>query len=308
MDLAIMIEGQMGLHWARWKRIAAAIEELGFAGLYRSDHFTNPNPPDQDSLELWTSLTWLAANTQRLEFGPLVTPFSFRHPVFTARMGKDVDDLSDGRLVLGVGAGWQGREHEMFGFDLLPVKERFDRFEEGVEVVARLLRESDPVDFTGRFYRLREAALLPHPDRQGGPSLLIGGNGRNRTLPLAAKWGQAWNGVFLTAEEFGSRNRRLDDLLKEDARMPPAVHRSLMTNLIFGRDGREVDARLEGRQASAADLRADGRIVGTPDEVIDQLHAYESEGAERVMLQWLDLDDLEGLFTLAETVLPAFSA
>jgi alkanesulfonate monooxygenase SsuD/methylene tetrahydromethanopterin reductase-like flavin-dependent oxidoreductase (luciferase family) len=260
-----------------------------------------------ESLELWTSLTWLASHTSRIEFGPLVTPFSFRHPVFTARMGKDVHALSDGRLILGVGAGWQAREHEMFGFELLPVQARFDRFEEGVEVVARMARESDRVDFEGRFYHLRDAALLPRPDREGGPTLLVGGNGRNRTLPLAAKWGEAWNGVFLTAEDFGSRNRRLDDLLKENDRMPSGVHRSLMTNLIFGRDGRELDSKLEGRQASAAELRADGRIVGTPDEVIDQLHAYESQGAERVMLQWLDLDDLEGISNLAGKVLPEFS-
>src|SRR5512146_2018438 len=110
MEIAIMIEGQNGLNWSRWQRIAAAVEDLGFAGLYRSDHFTNPSPPDIDSLELWVSLTWLASHTRRIEFGPLVSPFSFRHPVFTARMGSMVDDLSQGRLTLGVGAGWQERE------------------------------------------------------------------------------------------------------------------------------------------------------------------------------------------------------
>ena len=101
MDVAIMIEGQNGLNWPRWKKIVKLVEELGFAGLYRSDHFTNSNPPDIDSLELWVSLTWLAANTERIEFGPLVTPFSFRHPAHTARMAGAVDDLSGGRLTLG---------------------------------------------------------------------------------------------------------------------------------------------------------------------------------------------------------------
>lgn len=131
MEIGIMIEGQNGLNWSRWKNIAAAVEDLGFFGLFRSDHFTNMTPPDKDSLELWVSLTWLASYTRRIQFGPLVTPISFRHPVHTARMALAVDDLSDGRLILGIGAGWQEREHEIFGFSLLDLKERFDRFEEG---------------------------------------------------------------------------------------------------------------------------------------------------------------------------------
>src|SRR5512143_629300 len=110
-----MIEGQNGLTWPRWQRLAQAVEELGFAGLYRSDHFTNSEPPDIDALELWVSLTWLASHTQRIDFGPLVSPVSFRHPVQTARMASAVDDLSAGRLVLGLGAGWNVREHELFG-------------------------------------------------------------------------------------------------------------------------------------------------------------------------------------------------
>jgi alkanesulfonate monooxygenase SsuD/methylene tetrahydromethanopterin reductase-like flavin-dependent oxidoreductase (luciferase family) len=147
MDIAIMIEGQNGLNWPRWKRIVQAVEDLGFAGLYRSDHFTNSSPPDIDSLELWVSLAWLADNTRRIEFGPLVTPFSFRHPVHTARMASAVDDLSGGRLTLGLGAGWQAREHEKFGFQLLDIDGRFQRMQEGLEVVTRLLRSDSPPVF-----------------------------------------------------------------------------------------------------------------------------------------------------------------
>src|SRR6478609_4402061 len=107
IDLAIMLEGQDGLNWERWKRIASAAEELGFAGLYRSDHFTNQSGPHKDAIELWTSLTWLAANTTRIEFGPMVSPVSFRTPVVTAWTAGAIDDLSGGRLQLGLGAGWQ---------------------------------------------------------------------------------------------------------------------------------------------------------------------------------------------------------
>src|SRR5512137_2445052 len=137
LEIAIMLEGQNGLNWPRWQKLAAAVEALGFAGLYRSDHFTNADGPDQDSLELWVSLTWLATHTRRIEFGPLVTPVSFRHPTLTARMAAAVDDLSDGRLTLGLGAGWQEREHTNFGLELLGLKERFSRFEEGLEVISR---------------------------------------------------------------------------------------------------------------------------------------------------------------------------
>ena len=149
MDIAIMIEAQNGLTWSCWQNLAVAVEDLGFAGLYRSDHFTNAQPPDMESLELWVSLTWLASHTKHIEFGPLVSPLSVRNPVLTARMASAVDDLSGGRLTLGLGAGWQEREHEKFGFDLLELKPRFDRFEEGLEIITHLLRSKKPVTYEG---------------------------------------------------------------------------------------------------------------------------------------------------------------
>nr|WP_290668546.1 LLM class F420-dependent oxidoreductase [Ardenticatena sp.] len=301
-EIAIMIEGQNGLTWPRWQRIARAVEDLGFVGLYRSDHFTNANPPDKDSLELWVSLTWLASHTSCIEFGPLVTPVSFRHPVFTARMAKDVDDLSGGRLVLGVGAGWQEREHTMFGFDLLSVRERFARFEEGVHVITRLLRDDDRVTFHGRYYHLQDAILLPRPQRPGGPPLLIGGNGPRRTLPLVARYADEWNAVFIPPTRFAELNARLDDLLVAEGRRPHEVRRSLMTGLFFGRDEDELAQKLAGRP-SADMLRARGLIVGTPAQVREQIAALDKVGVQRVMLQWLDLDDLDGLAALADAVL-----
>ncbi len=147
IEVALMIEGQNGLNWERWQRIAKAVDEMGFAGLYRSDHYTNANPPDKDSLELWVSLTWLASHTKQIEFGPLVSPVSFRQPTMTARMAAAVDDLSNGRLILGLGAGWQEREHANYGWDLLEVAPRFARFAEGLEVITRLLHSDEPVDF-----------------------------------------------------------------------------------------------------------------------------------------------------------------
>jgi F420-dependent oxidoreductase-like protein len=301
MEIGIMIEGQNGLNWERWRRIGRAVEELGFAGLHRSDHFTNSNPPDLDSLELWTSLTWLADHTQRITFGPLVSPVSFRNPVFAARIAKDVDDLSGGRLILGVGAGWQQREHDLFGFDLLDTGDRFDRLEEGLEVITRLLRSDEPVSYGGRFYRLQDAILLPRPARPGGPPILVGGNGPRRTLPLIARFADEWNAIFLPPDKHRRLNARLDALLDEAGREPSDVRRSMMTGLIFGRNQAEFEAQLRGRDAGA--LRERGLIIGTPGKVVDQLGELAEIGLDRVMLQWLDLDDLDRLSALADTVL-----
>jgi F420-dependent oxidoreductase-like protein len=301
-EVVIMVEGQDGLDWSRWQRLALAVEDLGYAGLYRSDHFTNPTGPNLDALELWSSLTWLADNTSRIEFGPLVSPVSFRHPVITAWQASAVDNLAGGRLQLGVGAGWQEREHETYGFDLLDIDRRFARFEEGLEIITRLLRSDEPVSFDGEFYRLRDAVLMPRSPRPGGPPIVIGGNGPRRTLPLAARYADEWNAVFVTPERFAELNARLDELLQEAGRPPGQVRRTLMTRVVFGRATADVERKLEGR--SADEFRTEGVIVGTGSEVAEQLGRLDEAGVQRVMLQWLETDDLDGLEAMAQSVLP----
>lgn len=303
IDVALMIEGQNGLTWSRWQRLAQAAEDLGFAGLYRSDHFTNANPPEKESLELWVSLTWLASHTRRIEFGPLVSPVSFRHPALTARMAAAVDDLSGGRLQLGLGAGWQEREHTMFGFDLLAVAPRFQRFREGLEVVTRLLRSDTPVTWIGEYYQLREAILLPRPQRLGGPPIVIGGNGEQRTLPLTARYADEWNAVFVSPARFAELNAKLDNLLDTVGRPRDAVRRSLMIGSVFGRDEHEVERLLAGRDRQQ--LRSRGILVGVADEIIEQIQAFAAVGVQRIMVQWLDLDDLDRLESFATSVLPS---
>jgi len=303
MEIAIMIEGQNGLNWPRWKAIVRLVEELGFAGLYRSDHFTNANSPDKDSLELWVSLTWLADNTSRIEFGQLVSPFSFRNPAFTARMATAVDDLSNGRLTLGLGAGWQEREHHLFDFSLLDMDGRFQRMEEGLEVVTRLLKSDDPVEFSGKFYNLRGATLLPRPARYGGPPILIGGNGEKRTLPLTARYADEWNALFLLPEDFQRLNTRLDELLIAQRREPASVRRSMMTGCIFATSDADLKTKLDARGRTFEDIRQRGVVIGTSSQLQEQLSTLAQAGVQRVMLQWIDLDDLSGLEALAKTVL-----
>ncbi len=307
IEIGIMIEGQNGLTWPRWQRLVKIVEECGFVGLFRSDHFTNASEPDKPSLELWTSLTWLASHTKKLEFGPLVSPVSFRHPTFTARFAAAVDDLSGGRLILGLGAGWQEREHHLFGHDLLDLPARFDRFEEGLAVITKLLSSDQPTTFEGHYFQIRDAQLLPRPQRQGGPPILIGGNGPKRTLPLVARFADEWNGLFIPPEKFEELNNRLDQLLHEQGRDPALVRRSMMTGCIFGENEQDVSSKVKDRsdgKYSAEDLRQRGMIVGNSKQIINQLHRLADAGVQRVMLQWLDLDDLDGLKAMAAGILP----
>lgn len=311
IEIALMIEGQNGLNWPRWQRIAELADEAGFAGLFRSDHYTNSSPPDLDSLELWVSLTWLASHTRHLRFGPLVSPVSFRHPTLTARMAAAVDDLSGGRLTLGLGAGWQEREHTHFGWELMDVPQRFARFEEGIQIIHQLLLSDTPVSFQGKYFQVQDAILLPRPQRPGGPPILIGGNGERLTLPLAARYADEWNAVYLTPEQFQQRSQKLDEYLAQSGRAPGEVRRSLMTGIEFGRTPEEVEQKAAQRtqgKASVTDLRKRGIIVGTAEEVIQQLAELDRAGVQTVMLQWLNLDDLSGLSAFAETVLPGFVA
>jgi len=313
--ISIMIEGQDGLTWPRWQRLASEVEQLGFAGLFRSDHFTNASPPDKESLELIVSLTYLACSTSRIHFGQLVSPLSFRHPAMLARQAAALDDLSGGRMQLGVGAGWQAREHNLFGYELGDVPTRMARLEEGLEVLTRLLRSDQPATYAGRFFQLREARLLPRPQRPGGPSITIGGNGPKRTLPLVARYADIWNAVFVGPDQFRALNATLDGLLRDAGRAVDSVKRTAMTGLFFGRDQAALkiwlDRLRERRPETAgksddeiiASMRDEGHVViGLPEQVRVQIDAYAHAGVAELMLQWLDMDDIDGLRAFAKVI------
>lgn len=314
IDLSIMIEGQDGLTWPRWKRLVSEVEALGFAGLFRSDHFTNATPPDKDSLEMIVSLAYLADHTSRIHFGPMVAPVSFRNPTLLARQAAAIDDLSEGRMILGVGAGWQEREHTLFGHELGDVPTRMARLEEGMEVVTRLLRSDEPVTFEGTFFSLREATLLPRPQRPGGPRILVGGNGKKRTLSLAARYADVWNGTFLSPDRYRELSTHLDTLLQQAGRSPDAVKRTMMIGTFFGKDREALDQRLSWRSSrpelanktldEAIKVLQTNTLVGTPTMLAEQIQAYRAAGVQELMVQWFDMDDITGLRAFAESVLP----
>ncbi len=178
--IGLMVEGQQGLTWERWRRILAAAEDLGFQCVFRSDHFTNPQPPDYESLEAWVSLTYAASQTDHIEFGTLVSPVTFRHPAMLVRTAAAIDDLSGGRLVFGLGIGWQIREHHNYGVPFPDRHVRYEMLREALEITTRLLTSDAPVSYAGKHFPLEDAILLPRPQRAGGPPILIGGRVRRR--------------------------------------------------------------------------------------------------------------------------------
>ena len=311
-----MIEGQEGLTWDRWFRIADRVESLGLDSLWRSDHFFSlMGHPERPALECWTSLTGLAQRTERIRFGPLVSPMTFRHPALLARMASAVDGLSEGRLVLGVGAGWNEEEHEAYGIPLPPLKERFDRLEEGIAVI-KALWTGGPVDFEGHFYRLHGAAAYPRPVQRPTPPMLIGGDGEIRLLRIVARDADEWNSHAPGPDAYRLKRARLEEHCRAVGRNPDAIHRSWMGGVLIARNGGELAEKGRWMQSFLAalrdvppdrapdELRRRSWIVGTPDQVASQLDAWSSAGVERVMFQWYNLDDLDGLGLLAQVNRP----
>jgi len=303
MQIGLMFEGQNGLNWDNWKQILEIADNAGYQCVFRSDHFTNTQGEIKDALELWTSLTYAAAMTKNIEFGPMVTPITFRHPAFIAQYAASVDVLSEGRLILGMGTGWQDREHEAFDIYFPPLGERYERLQDGLEIVSRLFAAEEPINYEGKHFSLKDANITM---KRKDTKILIGGNGPKKTLPLAAKYAVEWNGVFLDYDGFKERCDLLDGYLEEEGRKPEDVKRSLMIRCIYGKDDAAVAKKLEGASRTKEELQEAGFVVGTGSEIVDILGKWQEIGLDRIMLQWIELDDLNSLNDMANDILPHF--
>lgn len=306
-QLGIMIEGQDGLNWQRWKALLQTAEDCGYQSVFRSDHFSNASGPDKDSLEMWTSLAYAASHTQTIEFGPLVAPVTFRHPAMNLRYAAAIDDLSGGRLVLGIGAGWNEYEHRKFGIPFHDFTTRYRMLEESLQLSRSLLRSDEPVNFDGEFYHLNDAILLPRPARRNGPPILIGGNGPKRTLPLAAKYADEWNAVYVNLPTYKELRALMEQYLGEQNRALDDLKFSLMTRIVYRPTQASLNAYLHDSGISEEARHGGAMIVGTANEVIDQIAARAEAGVQRIMLQWMEMDDLEHLELLARDVLSHFA-
>jgi len=300
-QLGIMLEGQEGLNWERWRRICADAERLGFASLRRSDHLISlmgPNTGDRDCIECWTSLALAAEWTRRIEIGPMVSPMTFRLPAVLAKIAASVDSLAGGRLILGVGAGWNENEHKVFGIPFLTQKERFDLFEQGIPTMLETWKNTNP-----------KPARNPIP-------LLMGGRGAKRTLPLAAKYASEWNLSRLDADLFRDRSEFLDRCCGDAGREPSTIRRSVMTSYIIGRNRDEQLERAAQVREVIPDLRSmspedvllnrkDAWLVGTPEQIAERIREHGRVGVQLFMLQHFLLDDSEALEMLGKEVVPA---
>jgi len=307
-QVGIMIEGQDGLNWERWKRILQSAEDFGYQCVFRSDHYTNASGEDKDSLELWTSLTYAASHTKRIEFGPLVTPVTFRHPTMNVRYATAIDDLSNGRLVFGLGAGWQDREHTKFGVPFYDFPTRYQMLDEALQLIIRLLESDEPSDFAGKYFQLNDAILLPRPSRAGGPPILIGGNGPKKTLPMVAKYADEWNAVYLNLETYKERKALLAGYLEAQGRPANDIKYSMMTRVVYAPTQEKLNALLSEEELDADALRGRGVFVGTGQQLVDQMSEMVEAGLERFMLQWFALDDMDSMESLAKDVLPHIQA
>src|SRR5919108_4316401 len=243
MQLGVMLEGQEGLTWELWRRIMARVEELGFESLWRSDHFMSLVDSRRDALETWVALTLTAAETTRLRFGSLVCPMTFRHPSLLARMAAAVDTLSGGRLVLGVGAGWNAEEHHAFGIPFPPLTEPMSMLEEGIEVIVRLLGDG-PAHFAGRYYQLDGAHPYPKPAQLPRIPLLIGTTSAGRMLRIVARYADEWDVPGITSPtEYCARRERLVAYCREINRDPRDIRRCVSTAYLIGRSAAELRRR-----------------------------------------------------------------
>jgi alkanesulfonate monooxygenase SsuD/methylene tetrahydromethanopterin reductase-like flavin-dependent oxidoreductase (luciferase family) len=230
----------------------------------------------------------------------MVSPVSFRHPAMLVRVASAVADLSGGRLQFGIGAGWMEREHTMYGYPLGNVPERMTRFREATRIMCHLLRTDKPLTFSGRYYSMRDAVLLPRPAYR--VPIVIGGSGRHVTLPLVVRYADEWNCGVRSPEQFTEINGYLDDLLDKAGRPRSAVRRSMMIFLRFGRDQAELQARLAANPVPEPIRNA--TLVGTGPQIKEQVHALGVAGVQRVILNWRDdYDDLSGIEALARAVL-----
>jgi F420-dependent oxidoreductase-like protein len=306
MRVALMIEGQEGVTWEHWVALAAACEKHGIDTLFRSDHYLSQSAEGSNvAHDAWTTLAGLAARTTTLRFGTLVSPVTFRAPGLLANAAATVDNISGGRTELGLGAGWNEREHRAYGFPFPPTKTRVQMFAEQLEIVHRLWTE-ERVDFHGEHYTLEDAPAQPKPVQQPRPPLIVGGSGSRGTIVPAARFADDYNTPFATPDEAAAIKQKVDAAAAESGR---SLTFSLMTGILVGEtraDALERAHALYARNARDADFdawleRYSARaIVGSVDEVAARLREYEQVGVERVMLQHLLHTDLETVKLIGE--------
>jgi len=306
MDLRIFTEPQQGADYDDLLAVARRTEQLGFDAFFRSDHYLTiggsglPGPTDS-----WVTLAGLARETARIRLGTLVSAATFRYPGPLAIAVAQVDDMSAGRIELGLGTGWFADEHSAYGIPFPGLGERFDRLEEQLAIITGLWETpvGETFSFDGTYYPLTDSPALPKPVQRPHPPILIGGHGRHRTPRLAARFADEYNVVFVSPEETGAAFGRVRDACAAAGRDPASLVYSAGQTVCCGRTGAEVARRAAAIGEDVAQLEATG-LAGSPAQVVDKLGRFAAAGAARMYLQVLDLHDLDHLELIAAEVMP----
>jgi F420-dependent oxidoreductase-like protein len=314
MRFALMTEPQQGYSYDEILAIARAAEDAGFEAFFRSDHYASfPGDSGQPTTDAWATLAGLARETTRINLGVLVSPVTFRPPGNFAKVVTTVAEMADGRVEVGLGAGWNDVEHHQHGLAFPPTGERFAMLEEQLAILHGLWTEPDGWDFGGTHWQVRDAQFYPKPAAHDGrrhPNILVGGDGGPRMARLVARFADELNVSSAGPEKAAEAYARLEAACQAEGRAPASVTRSAMTGVLVGRDESEVRRRLNdllralGREGADADAwlaeRRPRWVMGTPDEARAFVESMAAAGVERLMLQTFLPRDLELVGLLGE--------
>ena len=305
MKLRIFTEPQQGADYDTLLTVAKATEDLGFDAFFRSDHYLKMGSVSglPGSTDAWITLAGLARETSRIRLGTLVSPATFRLPGVLAIQVAQVDQMSGGRVELGLGTGWFEAEHTAYGIPF--PDQRFDLFEEQLEIVTGLWRtpEGETFSHSGKHYQLVDSPALPKPTQRPNPPVIIGGGGAKRTPRLAAQYADEYNFGFQTVEASAAAFERAREACRAIGRDPKSLISSVAQVVTCGRTDAEVARRAAAIGREVDEVKASG-LAGTPGELVEKIAAFAAIGVEHVYLQVLDLADLEHIELLAAEVLP----
>ncbi|MFE3944136.1 LLM class F420-dependent oxidoreductase [Streptomyces sp. NPDC059118] len=302
MDLRIFTEPQQGASYDTLLTVAQATEALGFDAFYRSDHYLRMGQGDglPGPTDAWITLAGLARETKRIRLGTLMTAGTFRLPGVLAIQVAQVDQMSGGRVELGLGAGWFEEEHKAYGIPF--PKEKFGRLEEQLEIITGLWATGigETFSFDGTYYQLTDSPALPKPAQAKVP-VLIGGHGATRTPRLAARYADEFNIPFASLEDSEKQFGRVREAAQAAGRAPDDLVYSNALVVCVGRNDAEVARRASVIGREVAELKANG-LAGSPAEVVDKIGRYGAIGSSRIYLQVLDLDDLDHLELISSQI------